>query len=94
MGQYDLEPREDSKRLAAASMNLLIILIITLAILIAAWWVFTGPLSSLGAHTSNGNINPPTIHLNPPANTNPSSNNLGQPMSYIILPFTLNDVAG
>lgn len=62
-------------RTAAAGINLITVLIVLAVIAVIAWYLFTGPLRSIGSagdSTTNVNVNPPapTINVNPPSQPN------------------------
>jgi hypothetical protein len=62
-------------RSAAAGINLITVLIVLGVLAVIAWYLFTGPLRSVGGGTTNININPapaPTtvINVNPPSQPN------------------------
>jgi hypothetical protein len=61
-------------RSAAAGINLITVLIVLGVLAIIAWYLFTGPLRSMGSgsSTTNVNVNPtaPTININPPSQPN------------------------
>jgi hypothetical protein len=65
-------------RSAAAGINLITVLIVLAVLAVIAWFLFTGPLGSMGSSTggqTNINVNPPsqpsTINVNPPSQPNP-----------------------
>jgi hypothetical protein len=62
-------------RTAAAGINLITVLIVLGVLAVIAWYLFTGPLRSVGGGTTNINVNPapaPTtvINVNPPSQPN------------------------
>jgi hypothetical protein len=61
-------------RSAAAGINLITVLIVLAVLAVIAWYLFTGPLRSMGsdAGSTNVNVNPPptTINVNPPSAPN------------------------
>ena len=62
-------------RSAAAGINLITVLIVLAVLAVIAWYLFTGPLRSMGASgssTTNINVNPAptTVNINPPAQPN------------------------
>ena len=65
-------------RTAAAGINLITVVIVLGVLAIIAWYLFTGPLRSLGAGgTTNVNVNPqpaPTtsVNVNVPSAPNPA----------------------
>jgi len=69
-------------RSAAAGINLVTVLIVLAVLAVIAWFLFTGPLRSLGGPV-NVNVNPAptsgtTINVNPPSQPNapaPANNN-------------------
>jgi len=66
------EPIVDSSgdRSAAAGINLVTVLIVLGVLAVIAWYLFTGPLRSMGASsgpTINVNTPPSTINVNPPS---------------------------
>ena len=73
-----VEPVDTSgDRSAAAGINLITVLIVLGVLAIIAWYLFTGPLRSIGGAgtgTTNVNVNPAptTINVNPPSNSAPS----------------------
>jgi len=73
-----VEPVDTSgDRSAAAGINLITVLIVLGVLAIIAWYLFTGPLRSIGAGggTTNINVNPAptTVNINPPqAPNNPA----------------------
>jgi hypothetical protein len=80
------EPVDTSgDRTAAAGINMITVLIVLGVLAIIAWYLFTGPLRSIGAGggTTNVNVNPAptsaTININPPSNNAPApgGNNSG-----------------
>jgi hypothetical protein len=84
------EPVDTSgDRTAAAGLNLITVLIVLGVLAIIAWYLFTGPLRSIGSSSGTTNINvnpaPTTVNVNPPSapnnpapggsgNNNPPSN--------------------
>jgi len=69
-------------RTAAAGINMITVLIVLAVLAIVAWYLFTGPLRSLGAATNGGttnvNVNPaPTVNINPPNPGQPGGSNTG-----------------
>jgi len=61
-------------RSAAAGINLITVLIVLGVLAVIAWYLFTGPLRSIGSGTTNVNVNPAgqpttttTINVNPPS---------------------------
>jgi hypothetical protein len=64
------EPVDTSAdRTAAAGINLITVLIVFVVLAIIAWYLFTGPLRSIGASSSTTNINvnpaPTTVNITP-----------------------------
>jgi hypothetical protein len=60
-------------RTAAAGINLITVLIVLGVLAVIAWYLFTGPLRSMGAGgTTNINVNPAptTVNVNPPSQPN------------------------
>jgi hypothetical protein len=62
-------------RSAAAGINLVTVLIVLGVLAVIAWYLFTGPLRSMGAGgTTNINVNPApaptTVNINPPSQPN------------------------
>jgi hypothetical protein len=61
-------------RSAAAGINLITVLIVLAVLAVIAWYLFTGPLRSVGSSggTTNINVNPAptTVNINPPAQPN------------------------
>jgi hypothetical protein len=66
-------------RTAAAGINMLTVLIVLGVLAIIAWYLFTGPLRSVGSGSGATNINvnpaPTTINVNPPSAPNPAPGN-------------------
>jgi hypothetical protein len=73
-----VEPVDSGDRTAAAGINLITVVIVLGVLAIIAWYLFTGPLRSLGAGgTTNVNVNPapaPTtsVNVNVPSAPNPA----------------------
>jgi len=75
-----VEPVDTSgDRTAAAGINLITVVIVLGVLAIIAWYLFTGPLRSIGSGsgTTNVNVNPaPTtstsVNINPPSAPNPA----------------------
>ena len=83
MSQINVNPGHDhvdmvessGDRSAAAGINLITVLIVLGVLAVIAWYLFTGPLRSVGSGTTNINVNPapaPTtvINVNPPSQPN------------------------
>ena len=69
-----LEPADSGDRSAAAGINMITVLIVLGVLAVIAWYLFTGPLRSIGSGTTNVNVSPAgqpttttTINVNPPA---------------------------
>ena len=67
-----VEPVDTSgDRSAAAGINLITVLIVLGVLAIIAWYLFTGPLRSIGSGSGTTNINvnpaPTTVNVNPPS---------------------------
>jgi hypothetical protein len=80
-----VEPVDTSgDRTAAAGINLITVVIVLGVLAIIAWYLFTGPLRSIGAGagggTTNVNINPAptTVNINPPSAPNPAPGGGGE----------------
>ena len=77
-----VEPVDTSgDRSAAAGINLITVLIVLGVLAIIAWYLFTGPLRSVGSSggTTNVNVNPAptTVNINPPSAPNPAPGGTG-----------------
>jgi hypothetical protein len=65
-------------RTAAAGINLITVIIVLGVLAIIAWYLFTGPLRSVGSGTSTTNVNvnpapaPTAVNVNPPSAPNPA----------------------
>ena len=81
MSQINVNPGHDhtevvdtsGDRSAAAGINLITVLIVLGVLAVIAWYLFTGPLRSMGAGgTTNINVNPAptTVNINPPSQPN------------------------
>jgi hypothetical protein len=63
-------------RSAAAGINLITVLIVLGVLAVIAWYLFTGPLRSIGGGTTNVNVTNPApapttvINVNPPSQPN------------------------
>jgi hypothetical protein len=94
MSQINVNPGHDhvdvvdsgGDRSAAAGINLITVLIVLGVLAVIAWYLFTGPLRSMGAGDGTTNINvnpaPSTINVNPPSQPNapaPANNTGAQP---------------
>ena len=67
-------------RTAAAGINLITVVIVLGVLAIIAWYLFTGPLHSIGSAGSgqtNVNVQPPqtTVNVQPPNVSNPAPTN-------------------
>jgi hypothetical protein len=66
-------------RTAAAGINLVTVLVVLAVLAVIAWFLFTGPLRSMGSTggQTNINVNPPsqpsTINVNPPSQNPPAA---------------------
>lgn len=72
-----VEPVDSGDRTAAAGINLITVVIVLGVLAIIAWYLFTGPLRSIGGGTTNVNVNPPsapttTVNINAPSAPNPA----------------------
>jgi hypothetical protein len=81
-----VEPVDSGDRSAAAGINMITVLIVLGVLAVIAWYLFTGPLRSIGSGTTNVNVNPPgqpttttTINVNPPAQNAPAPANNNPP---------------
>src|SRR3954452_24037789 len=77
-----VEPVDTSgDRSAAAGINLITVLIVLGVLAIIAWYLFTGPLRSVGSGTGTTNVNvnpaPTTVNINPPSAPNPAPGGTG-----------------
>src|SRR6266480_147968 len=96
MSQINVNPGHDhvdvvdssGDRSSAAGINLITVLIVLGVLAVIAWYLFTGPLRSIGGGTTNINVNQPApapttvINVNPPSQPNapapaPANNNPG-----------------
>ena len=71
-----VEPVDSGDRSAAAGINLITVVIVLGVLAIIAWYLFTGPLHSVGSAGSgqtNVNVQPPqtTVNVQPPSGSNP-----------------------
>ncbi|MBV9168978.1 MAG: hypothetical protein JOZ81_02690 [Chloroflexi bacterium] len=70
-------------RTAAAGINLVTVLIVLVVLAVIAWYLFTGPLRSIGGGSTTVNVQPAqpttstTINVNPPGNTTSSGSSGG-----------------
>jgi len=64
-----VETRSSGDRSAAAGINLITVLIVLGVLAVIAWYLFTGPLRTMGSTDTTVNINPApsTINVNPPS---------------------------
>jgi hypothetical protein len=77
-----VEPVDTSgDRTAAAGINLITVLIVLGVLAIIAWYLFTGPLRSIGSSSGTTNVNvnpaPTTVNINPPSAPNPAPGGTG-----------------
>jgi hypothetical protein len=73
-----VEPVDSGDRSAAAGINMITVLIVLGVLAVIAWYLFTGPLRSIGSGTTNVNVSPAgqpttttTINVNPPSQNPP-----------------------
>ncbi len=72
------EPTTSGDRTAAAGVNLITVLVVLAVLAVLAWFLFTGPLQTLGSGTTNVNVNPPSQQVNP-SNPQPPNVNVNPP---------------
>jgi len=73
-----VDPDTGGGHAAAAGINMITVLIVLGVLAVIAWYLFTGPLRSIGSGTTNVNVSPAgqpttttTINVNPPSAPNP-----------------------
>jgi len=81
-----VDPDTGGGHAAAAGINMITVLIVLGVLAVIAWYLFTGPLRSIGSGTTNVNVSPPgqpttttTINVNPPAQNAPAPANNSNP---------------
>ncbi len=87
MSQYNVNPPPDGNdRTAAASINLVTVLIVLAVLVFLAWFLFAGPLGHMLSTGPTINVNPPAqqgpnININPPQQQAPQAPQAPQPQA-------------